>query len=222
MHKKPRQDPHELTEEQAATRIEICRQLLENPQDDEFWKCIITSDEKWVYLVNRDRSRRWVKREENSSPVPRFNRFDKKVMCVWWNVDGIVHFELVPNGKAVNADLYSEQLKRVYDVLKQRYPFLIDQRRVFLQHDNALLTVDDSQKRQSTNWMVCMFSHTRHTVQISLRQTSAYFDLCSTSYVVEDLKLSTRSVRHVKNSSPRSLLNGIETRYNSLQNVGGR
>ena len=138
MHKKPRQDPHELTEEQAATRIEICRQLLENPQDDEFWKCIITSDEKWVYLVNRDRSRRWVKREENPSPVPRFNRFDKKVMlCVWWNVDGIVHFELVPNGKAVNADLYSEQLKRVYDVLKQRYPFLIDQRRVFLQHDNA-------------------------------------------------------------------------------------
>ena len=34
VHKKPRQDPHELTEAQARKRVEICRQLLENPLDD--------------------------------------------------------------------------------------------------------------------------------------------------------------------------------------------
>ena len=45
VHKKPRQDPHELTEVQAAKRVEICRQLLNNLLDDHFWKRIVTSEE---------------------------------------------------------------------------------------------------------------------------------------------------------------------------------
>ncbi len=54
------------------------------------------------------------------------------MLCVWWNVDGVVHFELVPDGRAVNAELYSEQLERVYNVLKQRYPTLIRRKRALL------------------------------------------------------------------------------------------
>jgi transcriptional antiterminator len=46
VHKKPRQDPHELTETQANKRVEICRQLLDNQLNDRFWKRIVTSDEK--------------------------------------------------------------------------------------------------------------------------------------------------------------------------------
>jgi histone-lysine N-methyltransferase SETMAR len=81
----------------------------------------VTCDEKWVFLVNRDRSRRWVPRDQNPPPVACQDRFGKKVMlCVWWN-----------------AELYSEQLKRVYNVLKQRYPTLIRRKRALLQHDNA-------------------------------------------------------------------------------------
>ena len=66
VHKKPRQVPHALTELQAARRVEICRHLLENSLDNEFWKFgawIVTTDKKWVYLVSRDRW--WVHREEN-------------------------------------------------------------------------------------------------------------------------------------------------------------
>ncbi len=131
--KKPRQDPHELTEAQAIRCVEVCRQLLDNPLDDRFWKRIVTCDKKWVFLVNRDRSKRWVPRDQNPPPVARKDRFRKKVMlCVWWNFDGVGHFELVPDGRAVNAELYSEQLERVYNVLKQRYPTLIRRKRALL------------------------------------------------------------------------------------------
>ena len=41
-----------------SIRIEICRQLLNNPLDNRFWKQIVTSDEKWVYLINHDQSKR--------------------------------------------------------------------------------------------------------------------------------------------------------------------
>jgi histone-lysine N-methyltransferase SETMAR len=80
VHKKPRQDPHELTEAQAAKRAEICRQLLTNPCDDRFWKQIVTSDEKWIFLVNHNRQKKWVPKRQTPPSVPKQNRFGKKVM----------------------------------------------------------------------------------------------------------------------------------------------
>ncbi|CAF3604311.1 unnamed protein product [Rotaria socialis] len=109
VHKKPRQDPYELTEAQAKHHVEVCRQLLENPLDDRFSKPIVTSDEKWVYLVNHNRQKRWVPRGQNPPSVPRQNRFGKKVMiCVWWNFEAVLHLELVPDGCVVNAELYCQ------------------------------------------------------------------------------------------------------------------
>jgi histone-lysine N-methyltransferase SETMAR len=138
VHKKPRQDPHELTEAQANKRVEVCRQLLNNPLDDRFWKRIVTSDEKWLYLVNHNRDKRWVQKGQATPSVPKQDRFGKKVMlCVWWNFEGIVHFELVPNGRAINAELYCQQLERVYDKLKEKYPALVNRKRALMQQDNA-------------------------------------------------------------------------------------
>ena len=138
VHKKPRQDPQELTEGEAIRRVEVSRQLLDSPLDDRFWKRIVTCDEKWVFLVNLDHSRRWIPSDQNLSSVARQDHFGNKVMlCVWWDVDGVVHFELIADGQAVNAELYSEQLERVYNVLTQRYPTLIRRKRALLQHDNA-------------------------------------------------------------------------------------
>ncbi|CAF4613011.1 unnamed protein product, partial [Rotaria socialis] len=101
--------PYELTEAQAKHHVEVCRQLLENPLDDRFSKPIVTSDEKWVYLVNHNRQKRWVPRGQNPPSVPRQNRFGKKVMiCVWWNFEAVLHLELVPDGCVVNAELYCQ------------------------------------------------------------------------------------------------------------------
>ena len=58
VHKKPPHNPHELIEAQVIRRVEVCYQLLDNSLDDRFWKRIVTCDEKWVVLVNYDRSRR--------------------------------------------------------------------------------------------------------------------------------------------------------------------
>ena len=40
------------------------------------------------------------------------NRFGTKVMfCVWWNFEAVFHYEFVPNGCAVDAYLYFQQLE---------------------------------------------------------------------------------------------------------------
>jgi [histone H3]-lysine36 N-dimethyltransferase SETMAR len=136
--RRPRLIPHELTEEQAKKRVTICKQLLANPQDLRFWRRIVTVDEKWVFFHNPDNRNQWIKSGKPAEPVVKQGRFDSKVMlCIWWNFEGPVYWELLKDGHAVDGKLYSEQLDRVYEVLRTRYPELINRKRALLQHDNA-------------------------------------------------------------------------------------
>ena len=59
------------------------------------------------------------------------------MLCVWWNFSGIIHFELVPDGHTINAELYSTQLERVHTILYERFPELVNRKRVLFQQDNA-------------------------------------------------------------------------------------
>ena len=179
LYKKPRQDPHELTEAQAAQRVEICCQLLNNPLDDRLWKRIVTSDEKWVYLVNHDRSKRWVPKGQTRPSIPMQNQCGKKIMiCVWWNFEGILHFELVPNGRAINVKLYCEQLDRVYDALIEKYPDLVRRKLALFQQDNA--KTHTARKTSEKYWTVSRFCRIQPIVQTLRHLTTVSSDQCST------------------------------------------
>lgn len=133
-----REVPHELTPENAKRRISICKKLLDNPQDFRFLKRIVTSDEKWIYYRYSDNRKQWIDRGASALPVVRRERFEKKaLLCCWWNIDGVIHFEVIPDGRAINSEMYSNQLHRVHDVLEVRYPALVNRNRVILQQDNA-------------------------------------------------------------------------------------
>ena len=119
--------PHDLTENQTQNRVDICRKLLQNPHDDRFIGRIVTCNEKWVYFNNPDKQNQWL---EVAQPVAKRDRFSRKaLLCVWWNFEGIIHFELVPNGRTINADLYCAQLDRMYAELGRKYPALFNRKR---------------------------------------------------------------------------------------------
>ena len=42
------------------------------------------------------------------------------MLCVWWNAQGLVYFELLKPGETVTADRYSQQLSEVDEVLRRR------------------------------------------------------------------------------------------------------
>jgi histone-lysine N-methyltransferase SETMAR len=56
------------------------------------------------------------------------------MLRVWWNFEGVIHFELVPNNC---SELYSAQLDRMYVELSRKYPALFNRKRVVLQQDNV-------------------------------------------------------------------------------------
>lgn len=91
-----------------------------------------------MFWRNPDTGNQWLRPGQAGIPVVRQGRFEKKVMLsVWWNFEGVVHWELVPDGKAVNGSLYAEQLERMHGALQERYPRMIRQNRILLQQDNA-------------------------------------------------------------------------------------
>ena len=49
----------------------------------------------------------------------------------------MIHWEFVPIGRAVDADLYSQQLERVHEILRRRFRALVNRCRVFLHLDSA-------------------------------------------------------------------------------------
>jgi histone-lysine N-methyltransferase SETMAR len=47
------------------------------------------------------------------------------------------YYELVPDGRTINADMYSQQLDKMYTVLLEKYPALVNRKRVLLQQDKT-------------------------------------------------------------------------------------
>jgi len=45
----------------------------------------------------------------------------KIMLCVWWNVEGVVHWKLLPRSQTLNADIYCAQLRRVNDAVGRKY-----------------------------------------------------------------------------------------------------
>jgi len=66
------------------------------------------------------------------------------MLCVWCNYEGVLHFELVPESRTMNFELYCEQLGRMYTVLKEKYIALINRNHVLFQQDNAMLHTSKS------------------------------------------------------------------------------
>ena len=56
------------------------------------------------------------------------------MLCVWWGVKGVIHWELLPEKNTVTGTVYRAQISRLkeqVDIVGPRGP------KVYFQHDNA-------------------------------------------------------------------------------------
>jgi histone-lysine N-methyltransferase SETMAR len=101
------------------------------PKDHRFIRRIVTCEEKLIYLNNPDLHKQWL--DKGQLPVPVAKR---QWGGVWWNYEGLIYYELVPHGCMINTEVYSQQLEKMYTVLLEKYPALMNRTRSLLQHDN--------------------------------------------------------------------------------------
>jgi hypothetical protein len=93
-----------------------------------------------------------VKPGQPSTPNPKPNIHAKKVLlCTWWDIKGVVYYELLDSGQTVNSGRYQQQLIRLSDELERKRPFSgHETRQVILQHDNARPHVP-----KGTKYVIC-------------------------------------------------------------------
>jgi len=111
-------------------------------QDECFWENIITGDETWCFAYDpatKGQSAEWV---GQNSPKPKKLRFQKsrvKTMLIvfFFDAEGAIYREFVPEGQKVNAEFYvgvlDRPLKRIRRVRTAKFQSSV----WFLFHDNA-------------------------------------------------------------------------------------
>ena len=124
--------PHELSSQQLQQRIDASMDLIRSHRNYQWLSNLITGDEKWVLYINYTRGRQWLSAGQIGVATPKTAPHPKKLMLsVWWGIKGVIHWEVLPNGYTITADLYCQQLDRVPEKLKGK------QDRVYFLHDNA-------------------------------------------------------------------------------------
>ena len=130
--------PHHLSEQNLIQRVSIASSLLACNNSERFLHRIITGDEKWVFYVNIRRTKQWTTRGQTPLPTAKPGLHPKKIMLsIWWDMSGVVYWELLEPNTTITADLYSNQLDRLKEALVKSRPSLVNRKGVILHHDNA-------------------------------------------------------------------------------------
>jgi len=100
-----------LSELAIQNYLTICTSLFSRYKKKQFLYQIITGDEKWIYYDNPKRKRSWVDLDQPSKSIPKRNIHGSKVLlCIWWDMKGIVHYELLKPNETITAERYKQPI----------------------------------------------------------------------------------------------------------------
>ena len=84
------------------------------------------------------RERSWSKRDEPAQSTSKAGIHQKKVMMsVWWDLNGIVYFELLTRNQNINSNVYYRQLMKLDKEIKEKRSELATRKGVIFHQDNA-------------------------------------------------------------------------------------
>ena len=122
-----------------------------------FLRQIVMGNEKWILYNNVERKRSWGKRNEPPPTTPKAGLHPKKVMlCIWWDWEGVLHYELLPENQTINSNKYCSQVDQLKAALDEKRPDLVNRKRIIFHQDNAILHVSlmTRQKLLQLGWEV--------------------------------------------------------------------
>ena len=99
--------PYELKERDIETRKTTCEILFDRFKKKSFLHRIVIDDEKWIYFDNPKRKKSWVDPGQPLTSQPVCNIPGKKaLLCIWWDQNRAVYYELLKPSETVTGDRY--------------------------------------------------------------------------------------------------------------------
>ena len=62
----------------------------------------------------------------------------KSMLSIWWDYKAVVYFELLPNKRTIDSDVYCQQLVKLEEAFKEKRPELANRKGIVFHHDNAM------------------------------------------------------------------------------------
>ena len=97
--------PHALSDNNKNQRATISAGLLArhhstHGKNEQFLYSIVTGDEKWCLHINIRQRKEWLSPNKTVTPRVKQDVHPRKTMlCVWWDWEGIIHYELLEKTK---------------------------------------------------------------------------------------------------------------------------
>ncbi len=134
--------PHTLSNQQKQRRVQMACDLLHHfrhaltLQDH-----LVTGDESWFWCYEPEIKRStsaWLRSNKRRPHKVSKDQYVCKVMLiVFWNVQGVIHKEFVPDGKGVDRHVYLCTMRELWEKLHRRCPQLWRMQSFWLHHDGA-------------------------------------------------------------------------------------
>ena len=134
--------PHTLTPEQMQHRLDACGDLIDMAdRDPNFLKTIVTGDETWCLKYDPEGKRQSMEWRGQRSPKGKTVRCEKSriktMLVVFFDSEGLIHKEFLPEGSTLTAATYVDILKRLLQRINRVRPQYARHGHWTLLHDNA-------------------------------------------------------------------------------------
>jgi len=88
------------------------------------WARLVTMDETWLHHYEPETKQQSMEWRHSGSPRPKKFRVNKSagrfVASIFWDQDGILVIDYLPQGQTINAEYYSSLLVQLKDILKEK------------------------------------------------------------------------------------------------------
>lgn len=134
--------PKNLTQEQKDNRKDICSDIVARLADDpDLLTNVITCDETWIFQYDPETKRQSMHWKTPSSPRMKKARMSKSklkaMLIVFFDIQGVLMIEWVPEGKTVNQQYYKEVLIKLRERVRKKRPDAWKNCSWILHQDNA-------------------------------------------------------------------------------------
>ena len=110
--------PHSLTPQQREDRVTSCQNIIAMADADKnFFNKIITGDETRCFAYDSETERQRSDWAGETSPRQKKLKFERSciqtMLINFFDSQGVVHKEFIPQGKTVNAEFYKQVTDRL-------------------------------------------------------------------------------------------------------------
>jgi histone-lysine N-methyltransferase SETMAR len=139
-------------------------------ENENFLDRLVTEDEKWILYNNVQRKCSWAECGQPSLPMAKVGLHLEKVMlCVRWDLKGILHYQLLNTNETIIADRYHAQLENMKLATAEKCPAPVNRKGIIFHEDNACphVAITMLEKLRELKWKILSHpSYSPHLVPL--------------------------------------------------------